>query len=88
LPTISAPHGRIFDVSEAQKPIGIMLKNYLKVAWRSLLRNRTFSVINITGLAIGLGCFLSIALYVLDELSFDRYYDKAGNIYRINMDAR
>jgi putative ABC transport system permease protein len=65
-----------------------MLKNYLKVAWRSLLRNKTFSFINITGLAVGLGCFLLIALYVLDELSFDRYYDKAGNIYRINMDAR
>jgi putative ABC transport system permease protein len=65
-----------------------MLRNYLKVAWRSLLRNRTFSIINITGLAVGLGCFLLIALYVLDELSFDRYYDKAGNIYRINMDAR
>lgn len=65
-----------------------MLKNYLKVAWRSLQRNRTFSIINITGLAVGLGCFLLIALYVLDELSFDRYYDKAGNIYRINLDAR
>ena len=65
-----------------------MLRNYLKVAWRSLLRNRTFSFINITGLAVGLGCFLLIALYVLDELSFDRYYDKAGNIYRINLDAR
>ena len=65
-----------------------MLKNYLKVAWRSLLRNRTFSFINITGLAVGLGCFLLIALYVLDELSFDRYYNKAENIYRINMDAR
>jgi putative ABC transport system permease protein len=65
-----------------------MLKNYLKVAWRSLVRNKTFSIINITGLAIGLACFLLIALYILDELSFDRYYDKAGNIYRINMDAR
>jgi putative ABC transport system permease protein len=65
-----------------------MLTNYLKVAWRNLLRNRTFSFINITGLAVGLGCFLLIALYVMDELSFDRYYDKAGNIYRINMDAR
>ena len=52
------------------------------------MRNRTFSVINITGLAVGLACFVLIALYVLDELSFDRYYDKAGNIYRINMDAR
>ena len=65
-----------------------MLKNYLKVAWRSLTRNRIFSFINITGLAVGLGCFLLIALYVLDELSFDRYYDKAGNIYRVNLDAR
>jgi putative ABC transport system permease protein len=65
-----------------------MFKNYLKVAWRSLMRNSTFSLINITGLAVGLGCFLLIALYVLDELSFDRYYDKAGNIYRINLDAR
>jgi len=45
-------------------------------------------LINITGLAIGLGCFLLIALYVLDELSFDRYYDNAGNIYRVNLDAR
>lgn len=65
-----------------------MLTNYLKVAWRNLLRNRIFSIVNITGLAIGLGCFLLISLYVLDELSFDRYYDQAGNIYRINMDAR
>ena len=65
-----------------------MFKSYLVVAWRNLLRNRTFSVINITGLAVGLACFVLIALYVLDELSFDRYYDKAGNIYRINMDAR
>ncbi len=65
-----------------------MLKNYLKVAWRNLLRNRTFSFINITGLAVGLSCFLLIALYVLDELSFDRHYNKSENIYRINMDAR
>ena len=65
-----------------------MLKNYLNVAWRNLSRNKTFSFINITGLAVGLACFLLIALYVMDELSFDRYYDKAGNIYRINLDAR
>jgi putative ABC transport system permease protein len=64
-----------------------MLKNYLKVAWRNLVRNKTFSFINIVGLAIGLSSFLLIALYVLDELSFDRYYDKAGNIYRIDLDA-
>lgn len=65
-----------------------MLKNYLLVAWRNLRRNKTFSFINITGLAVGLACFLLISLYVLDELSYDRYYANAENIYRINMDAR
>ena len=65
-----------------------MLRNYLKIAWRCLMRNSTFSFINITGLAVGLGCFLFISLYVLDELSYDRYYEKAENIYRINFDAR
>ena len=65
-----------------------MFRNYLKIAWRNLLRNKTFSFINISGLAIGLSCFLLIALYVLDELSFDRYNAKADDIYRINADIR
>jgi putative ABC transport system permease protein len=64
-----------------------MLKNYLTIAWRNLLRNKAFSIINISGLAIGLSCFLLIAMYVLDELSFDRYNIKADRIYRINADA-
>jgi len=65
-----------------------MLKNYLKIAWRNLLRNKTFSFINIVGLAIGLSCFLLIALYVLDELSFDKFYKNANRIYRINASIR
>jgi len=65
-----------------------MLKNYLKVAWRNLVRNKTYSFINITGLAIGLSCFLLIVLYVMDELSYDRYNTKADRIYRINSDIR
>jgi putative ABC transport system permease protein len=65
-----------------------MFKNYLKIAWRNLLRNKTFSIINIAGLAIGLGCFLLIALYVLDELSFDKFYPNADRIYRINASIR
>src|SRR5215212_936126 len=65
-----------------------MLKNYFKIAWRNLVKNRTFSIINILGLAIGLCCFLLIALYVMDELSFDRYHKKANHIYRINSDIR
>lgn len=61
-----------------------MLKNYLKVAWRNLVKNKVFSFINIIGLATGLTCFILITLYVLDELSYDRYNENADRIYRIN----
>ena len=63
-----------------------MIRNYLKIAWRNLVRNKTFSLINIVGLAIGLACFIMIALYVADELSYDRYNEKADRIYRVNSD--
>lgn len=63
-----------------------MFKNYLKVALRNLWKQKTFSAINIIGLATGLCCFLLIALYVIDELSYDKYNDKADRIYRINSD--
>jgi putative ABC transport system permease protein len=65
-----------------------MIRNFLKVAWRNLVKNRTFSIINITGLAAGLACFILIALYVVDELSYDRYNEKADRIYRVNSDLR
>jgi len=65
-----------------------MLRSYLKVAWRNLTKNKTFSAINIIGLAIGLSCFLLIALYVMDELSYDRFNEKASRIYRINSDIK
>ncbi len=65
-----------------------MLRNYLKVAWRNLVKNKTFSLINIIGLATGLACFLLIALYVLNELSYDRHNKNASRIYRINSDIR
>lgn len=60
-----------------------MFQNYFKIAWRNLLRNRAFSAINITGLAIGLASCMLISLYVLDELSFDRYNEKADQIVRV-----
>jgi putative ABC transport system permease protein len=63
-----------------------MLRNYFKIAWRNLAKNKTFSLINIIGLASGLACFILIALYVADELSYDRYNEKADRIYRINSD--
>jgi len=60
-----------------------MLKNYLKTALRSLLKNKAFSVINITGLALGTLCCLYMVLYVMDQYSYDRHHAGANNIYRI-----
>ena len=65
-----------------------MSSNYLKIAWRNLVKNKTFSVINIAGLAIGLGCFILIALYILDEISYDRFHEKSDRIYRVDSDIR
>src|SRR5205085_39125 len=65
-----------------------MLQNYLKVALRNLWKNKTFSAINILGLAIGIGTCLLITLYVLDELSFDRFNTKSDRIYRVNAEVK
>lgn len=65
-----------------------MIKNYLKIAWRNLVKNPVYSFLNIAGLAIGLSCFILIALYVSDELSFDKFYTNASRIYRINGDLK
>ena len=60
-----------------------MIQNYFKIAWRNLLRNKGYSLINIVGLAIGVATCLIIMLFVQDELSFDRYNDKADRIVRV-----
>ena len=54
-----------------------MNANYLKVAIRNLMRNKTFSAINILGLAIGIACCMLILLYVQDELNYDRHHENA-----------
>jgi putative ABC transport system permease protein len=63
-----------------------MLKNYLKIAFRNLIRHKTFSFINIFGLAVAITCCLLIYLYITDELSYDRYNRNADRIYRITRD--
>jgi putative ABC transport system permease protein len=60
-----------------------MLTNYFKIAWRNLMKNKTFSFINIFGLTIGLTSFLLIALYIFDEFTFDSFHKNADNIYRV-----
>lgn len=63
-----------------------MFKNYFKIAVRNLWNNKIFSAINILGLAIGLAICLLIALFVTDELGYDKYNEKADRIYRVNAD--
>jgi len=60
-----------------------MLKNYIKIAFRNLIRHKGYTFINIFGLATGIICCLLILVYVQDELSYDRYHEKADQIYRI-----
>lgn len=63
-----------------------MLKNYLKISIRSLLKNRICSIINISGLAVGLAAFLLILQYVRFERSYENFHTKADNIYRVTLD--
>jgi putative ABC transport system permease protein len=61
-----------------------MIKNYFKTAWRNLTKNKFYSGINITGLAIGLAVGIMILLWVQNELSYDSFHTNANNIYKIN----
>ncbi|HUU52277.1 MAG TPA: ABC transporter permease [Candidatus Heimdallarchaeota archaeon] len=60
-----------------------MFRSYLKVALRALRRQKGYSFINITGLTIGMACFILIGLWVKDELSFDRFHEKKDRIFRV-----
>ena len=63
-----------------------MIRNYCRIAVRNLLKYRFISFINLFGLTIGFSCCLLITTYILHELSYDRYNDKAANIYRVTRD--
>ena len=65
-----------------------MFLNYLKIAFRSLLKRRLYSFINIGGLGVGLACAVLIALWVQDELSYDRFQKNLDSIYRVNWDFK
>jgi putative ABC transport system permease protein len=60
-----------------------MLRNYLKTAYRNLLKNKVHSAINIAGLSIGIACTIVITVFVRYESSFDQYHQQAGNTYRV-----
>jgi putative ABC transport system permease protein len=60
-----------------------MFKNYLKIAWRNLAKNKAFTLINIAGLAIGIATCLMIILFIQNEMSYDRFNQKAEQIFRV-----
>lgn len=60
-----------------------MIKNYFKIAFANLIQSRVYSLISISSLSIGLAVCILLLLYVANELSYDRYHDKADNIYRL-----
>jgi putative ABC transport system permease protein len=60
-----------------------MIKSYLKIAWRYLMRYKTYTAINVLGLAVGITCCVLIMLFVRSEFSYDEFNSKASNIYRV-----
>lgn len=60
-----------------------MIKTYFKIAWRKFKNNKIFSIINIIGLSVGLTCCMLITLYIINELSYDKYQQKAGELYQV-----
>ena len=65
-----------------------MFNNYLKVAFRNIIRHKLFSTINILGLSVGMICFILIGLWTNDELSFDTFNDNYSQIYRVGTDSK
>ena len=61
-----------------------MFGNYFAIAIRNIVRNKVHSFINIVGLALGLASFILIMLFVLDEISYEKFHLKADRIYRIS----
>lgn len=60
-----------------------MFGNYLKIAWRNIRNSKMYSLISISGLAVGIACCLLILLFVQNELNYDRFHEKAERIYRV-----
>ncbi|HSU29062.1 MAG TPA: ABC transporter permease, partial [Chitinophagaceae bacterium] len=64
-----------------------MIKNYIKIAWRNMLRNKVNSLINISGLAIGIASVMLILFYVHDEMSYDKFLKNSDHIFQVNLTA-
>src|SRR5690554_7399320 len=63
-----------------------MIRNYIKTAWRSIRKNKLYTLINLIGLTTGIVSCLLIGLYIWNELSFDRFHDNADRIAKVYME--
>ena len=62
-----------------------MVRNYVKIALRNIIRNKVFALINILGLAVGMACFILITLWIRDELSYDKFHANKDNLYLLTI---
>ena len=62
-----------------------MVRNYFKIAFRNIIRNKIFTLINIMGLAVGMACFILITLWIRDELSYDKFHANKDNLYLLTI---
>ena len=62
-----------------------MIRNYLKIAFRNIKRNKSFSLINIVGLALGLACCIIITKFVISEVGYDSYHKNGDRLYRVSI---
>ena len=65
-----------------------MLKNFLKIAFRNLLKRKVYTLINIIGLATGMAVCLLIVLFIEDELSFDKFHKNGDQVYRVVLERK
>jgi putative ABC transport system permease protein len=65
-----------------------MFKNYLKLAWRNLLKDRQFTILNLSGLAVGLACALLIGLWIADEWSMEKYNPNDARLYQVRTNQK
>lgn len=65
----------------------LMIKNYIKMAVRSLQKHKFYSFINVIGLSIGISCCMLITLFIIDELNYDQYHEKSDRIHRVTMES-
>ncbi len=78
---LARPH-----IIKKRKSSPMMLRNYIKSSYRSLIKNKAYSIINILGLTVGITCCLLISLYVQHEMSYDTFFKDSDRIYRVALE--